>query len=211
MGTRLVASNFQNANLSGCRIHGAFTWNVKLQDARQLDIVVTPPGESVVTVDGLEAAQSVSLLLHNRQLHDMLDPAASRFALIVGSFASDRKNILDGMRNILRSGNCIPVSLDFGKYVRHDIKDRLAALAHMARFVVADFTSVGDMAQELGRIVSGLRTVPVITLLQSSEFERETFEHIKSNPGLAGIYRYTDPEDLYRSLQQDSNVTARVN
>lgn len=210
MGTRLVASNFQMANLTGCRIHGVFTWNVKLQDARQFDIVVTPPGEPLVTVDGLEAAQSVHLLLHNKQLRDMLNPAASKFALIVGNFASERKSILNGMRNILRSSNCTPISLDFEKSVSHDIKDSLSALAPMARFIVTDFTNAGSIAQELGRIVSGLRTVPVIPLL-SSEIERETFDHINKYPWLTAIHRYTNPENLYRFLEQDINVAARVN
>ena len=141
----------------------------------------------------------------------MLDPAASKFTLIVGSFTSERKSILDGMRNILRSNNCIPISLDFGKSTSHNIKDSLSALAHLARFIVIDFTNAGSIAQELGRIVSGLRTVPVIPLLQSSEIERETFEHIKRYPRLGEIHRYTDPKDLYRSLKQEINVSASVN
>ncbi len=206
MGTRLVASNFQKADLTGCRSYGAFTWNVKLQDARQFDIVITPPGEPAVTVDGLEVAQFVHLLLHNKQLRDLLDPAASKFALLLGCFTPERESILDGMRNILRSGNHIPISLDFGKSVSRDIKDSLSALAHISRFVVADFTNTGSIAEELGRIVSGLRSVPVMPLLQSSEIEHATFEYLKRYPRLGEIRRYSDPEDLYRSLERDINV-----
>jgi uncharacterized protein YjbI with pentapeptide repeats len=211
MGTRLVASNFQEADLTGCQIYGAFTWNVKLQDARQFDIVVTPPGEPVVAVDGLEAAQSAHALLNHKHLRDMLDPAASRFALIVGNFASERKSILDGIRHILRSGDCIPISLDFGKSDRTGLQDSLSALLHMARFVVADFTNAGSLAQELGRILTESCTVSVIPLLQSSKNERETFEQMKRYPQLAEIHRYTEPEDLCRSLEQDINISTPVN
>jgi hypothetical protein len=209
MGTRLVASNFQKANLTGCRIYGALIWNVKLQDARQFDIVVTPPGEPAVTVDGLEVAQFMHLLLHNKQLRDMVNPPASKFALILGHFASERTNILAGIRNVLRDGNYIPVSLDFGKHGSRDIKDSLSALVHIAGLVIADFTNAGSMAQELEHVVSGPREIPVIPLLQDSEIEHETFEHLKRHARLGEIHRYTDPENLYRSLEQDITVPAR--
>jgi hypothetical protein len=210
MGARLVASNVQRADLTGCRIYGAFTWNAKLQGARQLDIVVTPPGETTVTVDGLEVAQFVNLLLQHKQLRDMLDPAASQFGLIVGNFTAERRNILDGIRNILRSAGCIPVSLDFGTSAGRDISDSLSALVQISRLVVADFTNAGSVAQKLDQIVSGLRPVPVRALLQSSETGQETPEHIGSFPRFGSICRFTGPEDLCRFLAQDILVSTSV-
>jgi len=209
MGTRLVASNFQKANLTGCRIHGALIWNAKLKDARQFNIVVTPPGEPAVTVDGLEVAQFIQLLLRNKQLRDMVDPAASKFALILGDFTSERTKILDGIRNVLRDGNYVPVSLDFGTHGSRDIKDSLSALAHIAGLVIADLTNAGNRAQELEHIVSGPREIPFLPLLQGSEIEHEAFEHLKRYTSLYEIHHYTDPEDLYRSLEQDIAVAAR--
>jgi hypothetical protein len=209
MGTRLVASNFQKADLTGCRIHGALIWNVKLQDARQFDIVVTPPGEPAVTVDGLEAAQFIQLLLHNKQLRDMVDPSASRFALILGRFASERTAILDGIRNVLRDGSYVPVSLDFGKHGSRDTRESLSALAHIAGLVIADLTDAGSMAQELEHVVSGPFESPVIPLLQGSEIEQETFGRLKRYRRLGEIHRYTDPEDLHRSLEQGITVSTR--
>jgi len=179
MGTRLVASNFGEADLTGCQICGAFMWNAKLQDARQLDIVVTVPGEPAVTVDGLEHAQFIRLLLHHKNLCNMLDPSASRFALIVGHFASGRKNILNRMRNILRRSNYIPISLDVEKSAGRDIGDSLSALAQIAMYVVADASSTGSITHELESIVSGPRRIPVITY----------------------------PEDLYWALQEDVNIS----
>ena len=182
MGTRLVASNFWNADLTGCRIYGAFTWNAKLQDARQLDIVVTAPGEPTVTVDGLEHAQFIHLLLHHKNLCNLLDPSASKFALILGHFASGRKDILIGMRNILRRSNYIPISLDVEKSAGRDIGDSLSALSQIAAFVVADAASTGSLTPELERVVSGPHRIPVITY----------------------------PEDLYWALQQDINSSDRL-
>jgi hypothetical protein len=209
VGTRLVASNFQGANLTGCRFYGAFTWNMSLQDTKEFDIVITPVGQSsTVAVDGVEVAQYVDLLLHNEKLLDILDTKTSNFALILGSFTAGRKNILNGIRNIVRSKNYIPISLDFGKPISCDFMDSLSALVHMTRFVIADFTDVGSLHQELDCIVSGLHSVRVVPVLQSSEIDR-TVEHLKRYPWIQKIHQYSGPENLYEALEQTIIVSAR--
>ncbi len=209
VGTRLVASNFQEANLTGCQFYGAFTWNVRLQDAKQFDIVITPVGQSsTVTVDGLEVAQYVNLLLHNEKLLDIVDTKPSRFALILGHFTPERRYILDAIRNIVRNKNYIPMSLDFGKTIKCDFKDGLSTLVHMARFVIADFTDIGSLHQELDRIVSGPHSVSIVPLLQSSETDG-TVERLKRYPWIHKVYQYSDPENLYEALEQTIVASAQ--
>jgi hypothetical protein len=52
-----VNTDFSNANLDGCFIHGISAWRLKLEGASQANLVITPPGEPRITVDNLEVAQ----------------------------------------------------------------------------------------------------------------------------------------------------------
>jgi hypothetical protein len=73
-GTVLVQTNLAGADLAGCHVYGISAWDVKLSDGRkQQDLVITPPGEPEVTVDNIEVAQFVYLLLHNEKIRDVID------------------------------------------------------------------------------------------------------------------------------------------
>ena len=96
--TTLAETDFTGATLTGAHIYGASVWNVKLEDARQDDLVITKDGEPVITVDNLEVAQFIYLLLNNEKIRDILDTIAKKGVLILGRFTDDRKVILDAIQ-----------------------------------------------------------------------------------------------------------------
>ena len=62
--TQLVDTNLTKANLSGCSIYGISAWDLQLsEETIQSDLVITPHGVSTITVDYLEVAQFIYLLL----------------------------------------------------------------------------------------------------------------------------------------------------
>jgi Pentapeptide repeats (8 copies) len=61
VGTLLLETNFEGANLTCCQVYGISAWNVNLTGAQQSDLVITQPDEPVITVDNLEAAQFIYL------------------------------------------------------------------------------------------------------------------------------------------------------
>jgi hypothetical protein len=61
----LVETNLERANLTGCSVYGLAAWNVNLVEAQQSDLVITRFDEPEITVDNLEVAQFIYLLLHN--------------------------------------------------------------------------------------------------------------------------------------------------
>src|SRR5262249_22613232 len=64
---QLVETNVENANLTGCQIYGISAWNVKVnQETKQSDLIITDWDEATVTVDNLEVAQFMYLLLNNQ-------------------------------------------------------------------------------------------------------------------------------------------------
>ena len=99
----LVGTNLAGAVLTGCRIHGISAWRVKLsKDTKQQDLIITNVFEPEVTVDNIEVAQFVYLLLHNEKIRDVIDTVTSKVVLILGRFTPERKAVLDAIREELR-------------------------------------------------------------------------------------------------------------
>ena len=198
----LVETNFGKANLTGCHIYGISAWRLNLKDANQLNLIITPLEESVITVDNIEVAQFIYLLLHNEKIRYIIDTITSKVVLILGRFTSERKAVLDTIREEVRRFNYLPVMFDFNKPASRDITETVSTLAHMARFIIADITNAKSLPQELERIVPNLPSVPVLPLLQGSFDEYGMFEHFKRYPWVLKIHQYKDTEDLIKSIEE---------
>jgi uncharacterized protein YjbI with pentapeptide repeats len=62
----LIGANLNDADLTGCHIFGVSAWQLKLSEGtKQQNLVITRPGETQITVDEIEVAQFLYLLLHN--------------------------------------------------------------------------------------------------------------------------------------------------
>ena len=197
---RLIDVNLENATLTGCRIHGISAWKVDLIGARQDNLIITDDDEPTITVDNLEIAQFIYLLLNNKKIRDVIDTIASKVVLILGRFTAERKDVLDTLRQELRTRNYLPVLFDFDKPTRRDLTETVSTLAHMARFVIADLTDPRSIPQELMRIVPDLPSVPVQPLLLTSDKEWAMFEHFRRYPWVLAPFIYSDPQMLLASL-----------
>lgn len=71
-------THFTGADLTGCRIFGISAWRVKLEGATQQDLVITPENEPTVTVDNIEVAQFIYLMLNNEKVRDSSIPLHPR-------------------------------------------------------------------------------------------------------------------------------------
>ncbi len=101
---------------------------------------MSPRGEPDVTVDNLEMAQFLYLLLSNEKLRTFIDAITSKAALILGRFTPERKAVLDAIRGELRRRNYLPMIFDFQKPGGRDFTETVVTLAHLARFIIADIT-----------------------------------------------------------------------
>jgi uncharacterized protein YjbI with pentapeptide repeats len=52
-GAQLLDTNLEHANLENCRIYGISAWNLKLEGAKQVNLVITQRDEPIITVDDL--------------------------------------------------------------------------------------------------------------------------------------------------------------
>ena len=66
MGALLIETDLRGADLTGSSIYGAAVWDIKVDDeTNQQNLVITPFGEPAITVDNIEVAQFIYLLLNN--------------------------------------------------------------------------------------------------------------------------------------------------
>jgi len=128
----LLGTNLENAKLSGARVHGTAVWDTKLDGAIQDGLVITPYLEPEITVDNLQVAQLIYLILNNAVIRDVIDSLTSKAVLILGRFSPQRKATLDALRKELRKRNYLPIMFDFEKPVRRDFTETVSTLAHLS-------------------------------------------------------------------------------
>jgi uncharacterized protein YjbI with pentapeptide repeats len=199
---QLVATDLTGANLTGCRIHGVSAWRLNLDSrTNQHNLVITAEGEPAITVDNIEVAQFVYLLLHNQKIRDVIDTITSKAVLILGRFTEERKAVLDALREELRKRDYLPILFDFAVPATRDITETVSLLARMARFIIADLTDPSSIPKELEAIVPGL-AVPVQPLLEGSSRPYAMFKDHWKYDWVLPVYRYEGLEPLLATLAE---------
>jgi uncharacterized protein YjbI with pentapeptide repeats len=196
----MIDTILSGADLTGCRIYGISTWNLRLEQAKQQNLVLTKRNEPEITVDNIEVAQFIHLLLHNEKIRHVIDTVTSKVVLILGRFTPERKAVLDALREELRQRDYLPILFDFEQPASRDITETISLLARMARFVLADITDAKSIPQELNVIVPHLPSVPVQPLLLRESSEYGMFEHYMRYPWVLPIHRYDTQSQLITDL-----------
>lgn len=196
----LVATDVTGSDFTGASIYGISAWDVimdaKLKQTKMEDLVITPDGEPEITVDNLEVAQFIYLLLNNEKIRASIDTIGKRAVLILGRFTPQRKAILDAIKGELRNRKYVPILFDFQKPNSRDTTETISTLAHLSRFVIADITDAKSIPQELQAIVPNLPSVTVQPILGSAEDEYGMFEHFRRYPWVLPLYRYGNRSEL---------------
>jgi len=201
-GASLVDADITNADLTGCRIYGVSAWGLKLNDETiQRNLIITRTGDvSEITVDNIEVAQFIYLLLHNQKIRDVIDTITSKVVLILGRFTDERKAVLDALRDELRKRDYLPILFDFDKPARRTTDETITLLARMARFVIADISDAKSVLQELRGIVPDLPSVPVQPVIIASQDEPGMFDFYRPYHWVLPVHRYDTPAQLLAEL-----------
>ncbi len=194
-----------NAILVGCRIYGISVWDIKTNNTTmQKDLIITQKDESTITVDNIEVAQFIYLLLNNQKIRGIINTITSKVVLILGRFTPERKTVLDAMREDLRRKNYLPVMFDFDKPHSRDTKETILTLAGMARFVIADITEPRCIPMELITIASNLPSLPILVFLQEGQEEFGMFDSIRAYQSVLDIKQYKNEFDLISNIHEKS-------
>jgi uncharacterized protein YjbI with pentapeptide repeats len=162
-GVTLVDTNLAATFLTDCRIYGISVWNVQLEGAKQDNLVITPYDEPIITVDDLEVAQFIYLLLNHQKLRNVLNAVTERGVLLLGRFGGGGLEVLQVIAAKLRNENYLPIIFDFERPQDHDYTETVKTLAGLARFVIVDLSGP-SVPQELSHTVPffDIPFVPII-------------------------------------------------
>jgi hypothetical protein len=196
---RLVETDLTGADLTGCCVYGASAWGLKLKGAKQQNLIITQ-SEPEITVDNLEVAQFIYLMLHNQKIRDVIDTITSKAVLILGRFTQERKPVLEALREELRQRKYLPILFDFEKPRSRNTDETITLLARMARFVVADISDAKSVLQELRAIVPDLPSVPVQPIILAVQEEPGMFDFYRNFRSFLNVHRYASQEQLIADL-----------
>jgi uncharacterized protein YjbI with pentapeptide repeats len=169
LGSTLVEADLTDAVLTECRIYGISAWDVKFNErTKQQDLVITPEGEPEVTVDNIEVAQFVYLLLHNAKIRDVIDTVGRKGVLLLGRFTEGRIAVLKRLRDELRKRGFLPIVFNFDKPETKDFTETVRLLAGLSKFVIADITNPKSSPLELQATVPEIM-VPFRPIIEEGE------------------------------------------
>jgi uncharacterized protein YjbI with pentapeptide repeats len=176
----LVESDLTGADLTGCRIYGVSAWGLKLEGTKQQNLVITQKSSYVnmayenvtdepeITVDNIEIAQFIYLLLHNEKIRDVIDTIGKKGVLLLGRFTEGRMAVLERLRDKLRDLGFVPMVFNFDKPETKDFTETVRLLASLSKFVIVDITNPRSAPLELQATVPDYM-VPFVSILQQGE------------------------------------------
>jgi uncharacterized protein YjbI with pentapeptide repeats len=206
----LIKTNLINTTLNECSIYGIAAWDVETdQTTNQSDLIITDAEQSTVTVDNIEVAQFIYLLLNNKKIRQIINTVTSKVVLILGRFTEERKPILNSIKDELRKYNYTPVLFDFDKPDDRNFIETVSTLAHLAKFIVADFTAPKIVLQEAQHIVSNIAIPFAPIFLKDSGFEPITLYDLrKGRYTVLDTFCYLNEQHLIENLNDKVIVPA---
>src|SRR5437588_6794510 len=133
-------STLSRANLTGSAVYGVSAWDVILENAIQSGLAITSDGTPTVTVDNLEIAQFIYMLINYRKLRDALDSVMKKGVLILGRFSDGGLELLKSIAEKLREHQYLPMIFDFERPDTKDYTETVITLVGLSRFVIVDLS-----------------------------------------------------------------------
>jgi uncharacterized protein YjbI with pentapeptide repeats len=202
-GARVIGATLNGATLTDCRVFGISAWGLKgSEEAQQSNLLITAEGESEITVDNLEVAQFIYLMLHGDKIRGVINTIGQKGVLILGRF-SERKYILEGIKTKLRDIGYVPIVFDFERPVNRDFTETVMTLAGMSRFIIADITQPKSVPLELQATVPDYM-IPMVTIIEKGEKPFSMFRDlwIKYRDWVLEPLAYDSIEQLQRVFQK---------
>jgi uncharacterized protein YjbI with pentapeptide repeats len=201
-GASLVDAKIGGTVFDDCKVYGLSAWRLDGTPASQKNLRVTCSDEPLVTVDQVEVAQFVYMLLNNEHMRQVIDTVTSKVVLILGRFTPERKKVLDGVRNALRQKNFVPIMFDFARSDSRDFTETIKTLAAMSRFVIADITNPSSCPLELQATVPDYM-IPFVPLLQRGQRPFAMFVDLQRKyDWVLDVLIYDSSEDLVKHLEE---------
>lgn len=212
----LINTNLSNAIISGSRIYGVSIWDIKNENLQQTDLIITKANSSNVTVDNIEIAQLIYLLLNNNKIRDVISTVAQKGVLILGRFTPERKKILDSVKAELRRNNFLPIMFEFERITTRDYTETIKILAGMSKFVIVDITDQASCPLELQATVPDYKIPFLPIILKGEQPFSMLIDLISKYEWVSQLVEYSDEKDLIdnfqsKILKEASRIEDKIN
>ena len=197
----MIGTNLDYADLSNAKIFGISAWELSLDNTIQKSLTINQDDDFIIQVDNFDIAQFIGLLLSHKSIHNVIETITSKIVLILGRFSEERRDVLEAISKELRAHDYLPVLIDFRGSTNKNNTNKIATLARISKFIIADITGSTNIIKELRKIVPELPSVPVQPLVQDNGNEYSgIFESDRDYPWVAPIFHYKNLDSLLPSI-----------
>ncbi len=192
-----IKANFSGSNLSGAYVYGISAWDVETDDnTNQKDLIITEPQTPIITVDNLQLAQFIHLLINNKNIRDVIQAVSNKAVLILGRFADGHIDILRQIKVKIRELGYLPILFDFDKPNNRNLTETVITLASLSKVVICDLTNPACIPQELQATIPNFSSVIFQPIIMEDMKEYAMFESFKMYTWVNPIIEYKNIEDL---------------
>jgi hypothetical protein len=142
------------------------------KDTKQLNLVITQENEPIVTVDDIEVAQFIYLLIRHEKLRKVINSVAEKGVLILGRFGGGGIEVLRAVADKLRKMKYLPIIFDFDRPRNRNYTETIKTLTGLSRFVVVDLSGP-SVPQELYATVPHFK-IPFVPILEKKKEKNST-------------------------------------
>lgn len=203
----LLRTDLEGARLDNCAVYGISLWEIRAEGSSQRDLDIMPAQQPILSVDGLQTAQMVGLLLHHEAVRDEVLAITLNTALVIGRFPPERQALLTAVKEALRRAGYSPLVLDFHLPGTGDKNEIVKTLGRMSRFVVADLTGDRRVAETLDAVVHFLPSLPIQPIAQAGG-ETVSGVHYPKYRWVLPLWTFRGPDDLAARFGPDVVATA---
>lgn len=201
-GARLIETQVEGADFSDALVHGISVWAMKGTPKKQEGLRISSQSEATLTVDDLDVAQFLYLLLTREKLRNVIDTITSKAVLILGRFKPpERKAILDVLAEELRIHHLLPIIFDFEGSTERDLTETIKILAGMSLFVIVDVTDPKCAPLELQATVPDYQ-IPFVTIIQKGETPFAMLDDLKKYDWVLPVLEYPSSELLRKAFKK---------
>jgi Pentapeptide repeats (8 copies) len=203
--TILVGATVAKATFTRCRVYGASAWDLDLKKVKdQSNLRITRDDDPArITVDNLEVAQFIYLLLHNEKIRDILDTIGQKGVLILGRFTGKREAVLRAIRNRLSRLGFVPMMFHFQRPTQRDFTETIFTLAGLSRFIIADITNPRSSPLELQATMPNYM-IPFVPIIHEDEEPFAMFRDLRQKYGnwVLDVLQYDSVANLLEVMEE---------
>jgi hypothetical protein len=161
---RLIETTLVDADITDSRVYGISAWNLHVDSLKQKNLRISRDNEPIITVDDLEVAQFIYLLINHEKLRNVIDSITKRGVLILGRFGGGGLDVLRSIAAKLRDLEYLPIIFDFDRPAGRDYTETVKTVVGLSRFVIVDLSGP-SVPQELYATVPHFK-IPFVPIIE---------------------------------------------